>query len=401
MKELRIGIIGTGVISNLHARVWQKMPGIKVVAGCDIDKQKLDDWGVKYGVTDLYTDYRKLLERDDLDAVDVCVHNNLHTPIAVAVMQAGKNCYSEKPMAGSYVDAKTLYKAASTYGVKLAVQCSSVFNNQTRIAKNMIEAGKLGKIYHVRSIGHRRLGRPGLDFPFSQDFFSKEIAGHGPMFDLGTYHISQILYLLGLPKLESVYGVAHADFWKDERALRGKKFEVEDLAVGLARFENGLSLDTFEDWALNIDEVGESFIAGSHGGLKLLNVDTYGGKIPNPDQYFKKHPDLEFFGLEDGLMVEKKMNCMMNENIELNLDPNAVWFDNNQYQWAAYLRGDLTDETRVNTPLITLETMKLLDGIFISHKLGRSVSADEIEALSESTAIRRQVTPWGEFTYDF
>ena len=161
MKELRIGIIGTGAISNLHVQVWQKMPGIKVVAACDIDKAKLDAWGAKYGITDLYTDYRQLLARDDIEAVDVCVHNNLHTPIAVAVMKAGKHCYSEKPMAGSYLDARTLYQAAEKYGVKLAVQCSSLFNNQTRIAKRLIEAGKLGKIYHAAgTIPNRGLHHP-------------------------------------------------------------------------------------------------------------------------------------------------------------------------------------------------------------------------------------------------
>ena len=401
MKELRIGIIGTGAISNQHIQVWQKMPGIKVVAACDIDQAKLEAWGAKYGIPELYTDYPQLLARDDIEAVDVCVHNNLHTPIAVAVMKAGKHCYSEKPMAGSYVDAKTLYQAASTYGVKLAIQCSSLFNNQTRIAKRLIDAGKLGKIYHVRSVGHRRMGRPGVDFPFSPDFFSKEIGGHGPVFDIGTYHISQMLYLLGLPKLESIYGVAHNGFYLDERLLKGRKYEVEDLGVGLARFENGLSMDLYEDWALHIDEVGDSFIAGSLGGLKLLNIDLYGGRIPHPDLYKKQHPELEFFGFEDGLVVDKKLNLAMNESPELLVNPEVEWFDNNQYQWAAYLRGDLTDETRINTPLITLNTMLVMDGIFLSHKLGRSVTAEEIDALSESTAIRHQVTPWGEFTYDF
>ena len=68
----------------------------------------VSSWGAKYGITDLYTDFRQLLARDDIEAVDVCVHNNLRTPIAVAVMQAGKHCYSEKPMAGSYADARTL-----------------------------------------------------------------------------------------------------------------------------------------------------------------------------------------------------------------------------------------------------------------------------------------------------
>lgn len=401
MQELRIGIIGTGVISNLHIQVWQKMPNVKVVAVAEIDKEKLEAWGAKYGITDLYTDYRKMLERDDIDAVDVCVHNNLHTPIAVAVMKSGKHCFSEKPMAGSYTDAKTLYDAATTYGVKLAIQTSSLFNNQTRIAKRMIDAGKLGKIYHVRSVGHRRIGRPGVDFPLSTDFYSKEIGGHGPMFDIGTYHISQLLYLLGMPKLESVYGVAHHGFYMDERLLRGKKYEVEDLGVGLARFENGISMDMYEDWALHADEIGNSIIAGSMGGLKLVNIDLYGGRIPNPDLYNREHPDLVFFGIEDGLMVDKKINCAMNEFPERLLDPTVEWFDNNQYQWAAYLRGDLTDETRINTPLIALNAMLLMDGIFLSNKLGRSVTAEEIEAMSESTALRIQKTPWGDFHYDF
>lgn len=401
MKDLRIGIIGTGAISNLHVQVWQKIPGVSVVAACDIDNDKLDAWGARYGINDLYTDYRQLLARDDIDAVDVCVHNNLHTPIAVAVMKAGKHCYSEKPMAGSYLDAKTLFKASSIYGVKLATQCSSIFNIQTRIAKKFIETGKLGKVYHVRSVGHRRIGRPGVDFPLSTDFFSKEIGGHGPMFDIGTYHISQMLYLLGLPKLESIYGVAHNGFFMDERLLKGKKYEVEDLGIGMARFEGDISMDMYEDWALNIDEIGNSFIAGSLGGLKLLNVDVYGGRIPNPELYTKQPPDLEFFGFEDGLMVDKKINCLMNEHTEQTLDPNIVWFDNNQYQWAAYLRGDLTDDTRINTPLITLNTMLVMDGIFLSNKLGRSVTAEEIDKMSESTAVRRQVTPWGVFEYDF
>jgi predicted dehydrogenase len=401
MKELRIGIIGTGAISNLHAQVWKQIPGVTVVAGCDIDKPKLEAWGAKYGITDLYTDYRQLLARDDIEAVDVCVHNNLHTPLAVAVMKAGKHCYSEKPMAGSYIDAKTIYKAASTYGVKLAIQCSSIFNNQTRIAKQFVEAGKLGKVYHVRSLAHRRIGRPGVDFPLSTDFYSKEIGGHGPVFDIGTYHISQMLYILGLPRLESIYGTAHQGFYMDERLLNGKKYEVEDLGVGLARFENGLSMDIYQDWALNMDEIGHCFIAGSIGGLKLLNIDAYGGKLANPELYAQQHPDLEFFGIEDGLMIDKKINCGLNEFVELRLNPNMIWFDNNQYQWAAYLRGDLTDETRVNTPLITLNTTMVMEGIFISDKLGRSVTAEEIDALSESTALRQQVTPWGVFEYEF
>ena len=76
MEPKRIAIIGTGLISQRHMRTWSKIPGAKVVAGCDIDDAVLQAWGQKWGVSELYHDYRELLARDDIDAVDVCLHNN-------------------------------------------------------------------------------------------------------------------------------------------------------------------------------------------------------------------------------------------------------------------------------------------------------------------------------------
>ena len=138
MREIRIAIIGTGLISHRHMKVWSQIPGANVIDGCDIDETKLQSWGERYDISDLYTDYRKLLERDDIDAVDVCVHNNLHVPLSIAAMRAGMHCYCEKPMAGSYADAKLLYSAQEVYNRKLAVQISSIFNLQSRMARDMV-----------------------------------------------------------------------------------------------------------------------------------------------------------------------------------------------------------------------------------------------------------------------
>ena len=109
LKEIRVGIIGTGMISHTHMQRYAKIPNAKVVAACDLNQEKLDAWRAQYGVESGYTDYRELLKRDDIDAVDVCLHNNLHVPMALEVLKAGKHCYCEKPMAGSYADAKLLY----------------------------------------------------------------------------------------------------------------------------------------------------------------------------------------------------------------------------------------------------------------------------------------------------
>ena len=91
MQEIRVALIGTGAISNRHMKVWGHIPQVKVVAAAEIDEAKLKAWGERYGFEekDLYTDFREMLKRDDIDAVDVCVHNNLHTPVSTYVLKAG------------------------------------------------------------------------------------------------------------------------------------------------------------------------------------------------------------------------------------------------------------------------------------------------------------------------
>lgn len=253
-KELRIAIIGCGMISHRHMTVIENLnkrgENLKVVAAAEINPERLAAFGKQYGIPEenLYADFREMLKRDDIDEVEVCVHNNLHTSVATAVMAAGYPCYSEKPMAASYADAKILYDAQKKYGQKLAVQISSIYNPQTRIAKKMIAEGKLGKIYHVRNVGHRRQGRPGYDMPnFSHDFINPKVGVHGPLFDLGIYHLAQLLYVLGMPELESVYGVTSSDYWTSpliDKAV-GRTAPIEDLSVAIARFKGGISMDIY------------------------------------------------------------------------------------------------------------------------------------------------------------
>lgn len=405
MKELRIGFIGTGVISHRHMRVWNQLPGVKVVAGCDVNEKTLNAWGAKYNVENLYRDYKDLLARDDIDAVDVCVHNNLHVPISIAVMKAGKHCYCEKPMAGSYADAKLLYDAQKVYGKKLAVQISSIMTKQASMAREMIDEGKLGNIYHMRSVGYRRFGRPGLDYKMlSPDFYSGFYAGHGALFDMGVYHISMLLFAAGIPELESVYGTAYTGVDIDERLLEGRTFDVEDLGVGLAKYKGGLTLDIIESWALNVDAIGNTFIAGNKGGLRFTGIDSYGGPLAiDPGSPYKPDPaTLSFYGYDEkGNLVDTDLHLMESQMIEENLNPAAALYYDNHKHWVAYLNGELTDETRYNTPWLALQTMLVSEGIFLSKKLGRSVTKDEIEAMSESTSVRRQETDWGILEYDF
>ena len=104
-----------------------------------------------------------MLKRDDIDAVDVCVHNNLHTPVSMYVMKAGYPCYSEKPMSASYYDSKLLYDCSKATGQKLAIQISSLYSMQTYMAKKVLDAGKLGNVYHARVANASRRRRNAVD----------------------------------------------------------------------------------------------------------------------------------------------------------------------------------------------------------------------------------------------
>ncbi len=419
-KEIRIAIIGCGMISHRHMTVIENLnkrgENLRVVAAAEINEERLKEWGKQYGIAEenLYVDFREMLKRDDIDEVEVCVHNNLHTSVATQVMAAGFDCYSEKPMAASYADAKILYDAQKKYGKKLAIQISSIYNPQTRIAKEMIAEGKLGKVYHARSVGHRRQGRPGYDMPFfSPDFINPNVGVHGPLFDLGIYHLAQMLYVLGMPELESVYGIQSSEYWTDPAIdkITGRTAPVEDLGIGIAKFKGGLSMDIYEDWAIHMDEIGTSFIAGSLGGLKFTDVDQTGGPmaVPEGGQIVGggglQLPRLEHFGVDEkGRLFDNKLECAIGDitgQQELMLHPEMAMYNDNQLQWYSYLRGELTDETRIDSPYIAMQTALLSEGIVLSNELGRSVTKEEIIKMSKSIALREQETDFGTITYDF
>ena len=92
-KVIRIGVIGVGQIGNSHLEQYAKIAGASVVAAADINPKELKQVADKYKIDATYADFRELLKRDDVDAVDVCLHNNLHAPVTMAALEAGKHVY--------------------------------------------------------------------------------------------------------------------------------------------------------------------------------------------------------------------------------------------------------------------------------------------------------------------
>src|SRR4030095_5614086 len=154
-----------------------------VVAIADVNEAEAQRVGALYNIPNVYTNFRELIQRDDIQAVDVCLHNNFHMPVTVAVLEAGKDVFCEKPMAGAYVDAERMYNVAQELDRKLHIQCQHIFESPAKAGKQLIDGGHLGTIYHARSVGHRRRGRPYVDGYGSPTFVQKQNSAGGALYD--------------------------------------------------------------------------------------------------------------------------------------------------------------------------------------------------------------------------
>ena len=362
---IKLGIIGVGQIGKSHIKRYQDVLGAEIVAVADINEAEAQRVAKEYNIPTVYTDFRQLLARDDIEAVDVALHNNLHMPVTVEALEAGKHVYCEKPMAGAYIDAEKMLQTAREQNRKLSIQLNSLFSNETKAAKALIEAGKLGRIYHARSTGFRRRGRPFVDGYGTQFFVQKAHASGGALYDMGVYHIAQMLFLLGNPEIMTITGNIYQETPLDPEREKISNYDVEELGVGYVRLADGISLDIIEAWAIHLDGFEGSSLAGSLGGIRL---DPLGYYHTVGDMVLDSTVDLDDF--------EWRIH---------QLRENADAYDSAQHHWIAALqeRIDLipTDEIALNTMLIS-------EGIYLSHQLGREVTPDEVKNASVSTSIK-------------
>jgi predicted dehydrogenase len=363
-EKVRVGMIGVGQIGKYHLNNYSTMPNVEVVAVADVNEAEANRVAELYGIKNVYTKFRDLLQRDDIEAVDVCLHNNFHMPVTVAALQAGKHVFCEKPMAGAYTDAECMWKTAQEAGLKLGIQNINAFHKETRAAKALIDDGQLGRLYHARSTGHRRRGRPYVDGYGSPTFVQKSFSGGGALYDMGVYHISTILYLLGNPSPQRIAGHTYQETEIDPRRREISNYSVEELGVGFVRMENNITLDIIEAWAIHMNAFEGSFVVGSKGGVRL-----------QPFGFFHSVGDLDLDATADlDRFVYRRHNVHEDGDI----------YDGPQQHWIAALQGRVD---LIPTAEIALNCMLISEGIFLSAQLGREVTAEEVREMSKSTAV--------------
>jgi len=361
--KVKIGIIGVGQIGNMHLRGYEKLP-VEIVAAADINEEALKAAAETYSIPHTFTDFRKLLAMDEIQAVDVCLHNNYHAPATIEVLKSGKHAYCEKPIAGSYADGKAMVEAAKETGQMLSIQLGTVFALPTKAAKRLIDGGYLGKLYYAKAIGYRRRNRPFVDGYGTSSFVQKSIAAGGAMYDMAVYHIAQMLYLLDNPPVKTISGATHQeiDMYPDRR--KESNYDVEELAMGLCRLEGGITFALEESWAVNMGEPHGSELYGSKGGVRL-----------SPFSYHATVADMEMDGTFDLESANVRWHrCVANTDA----------YDGPQPHWVAALQGRVP---LIDTAGIALATMKISEGVFLSTDLGREVTAQEVEEMSKSSAV--------------
>ena len=362
-EKVKVGIIGCGVIANLtHGPEYQRLNDqVEIVAACDIDPEALNSFCDKFNIKKRYATIAEMLGDEEIQAVDVCLHNNMHAPVSIEAMRRGKDVYCEKPMAGSYVDAVAMLEAAEKYGHKLHIQLGQLYSPGAYVGKLLIDNGQLGHIYHMRSTGFRRRGRPYVDGYGKKEFVNSETSGGGALLDMGVYHISQLLYLTGNPHPQRFVGHTYQEIDMDPVRKEIAGYDVEELITGMIDFGDNLTMDLIESWAMHLDNLECSSILGSKGGIRL-----------DPFSYHYTEHDVVFNATIDEFDLNFRSETV---------HPERLYYRSSQGHWLGALQGkcDL-----LPTAEIALNTQLIQEGLYLSAKLGRQVTAEEVISSSVS-----------------
>lgn len=276
-KTLNIGLIGCGFMGRTHSNAYRQasvffesdyQPVLKAVCARSADRVQsfADQWG--YESTE--TDWRKLVERNDIDVIDIASPNDTHHDIALAAASAGKMVLCEKPLGRTATEAREMVKAVEDAGV-----ANMVWYNYRRVpavtlAKQLIDEGRLGRIFHYRANFLQ-------DWTISSDLpqggealwrLDADVAGSGVTGDLLAHCIDTAMWLNG--GINEVVAMTETFIKKRHHQLTGQveDVKIDDASLFLARFGNG-SLGNFEAtrYARGHKALYTLEINGEHGSL--------------------------------------------------------------------------------------------------------------------------------------
>jgi predicted dehydrogenase len=277
-KTLRIGLVGYGFMGRTHSNGYNRIPNFfpdlsytpVLQAVCGRNEEKVKAFAEQWGYASYETDWQKLIARDDIDAIDICAPNDMHAEIAIAAANAGKMVLCEKPLSRTLAEGEQMVTAVEKAGVK-----NMIWYNYRRIpavtlAKNIVDSGKLGKIFHYRANFLQ-------DWTISPDVpqggtaawrLDVNVAGSGVTGDLLAHCIDTAMWLNG--GIKDVSAMTETFVKQRMHQVSGKmeKVGIDDACAFICHFENG-SLGLFEStrYARGHKALYTFEINGEHGSI--------------------------------------------------------------------------------------------------------------------------------------
>ena len=304
-KEINIGIVGAQFMGRAHSNAWYDVaqfydfpfkPVMK--AACDINPASEKDFAKRLGWLSFETSWETLVNRNDIDIIDICTPNNSHMPIAVAAAKAGKHVICEKPAAMNAGEAMQMMNAAEKAGVKHMIAFNYRRLPAIVLAKKMISEGKLGQIHHFNAVYYQDwLVDPDFPWVWRHDV---KLAGSGAHGDMNAHTVDLARFLVG--EIDSVCGEEKVFINKRKipETDRYEKVTADDATTFLARFTNG---------------AGGNFIATRFAtGRKIfLRLEIFGSKgslIFN----LERMNELEYYSRDDHSEEQGFRNILVTES---------------------------------------------------------------------------------------
>lgn len=257
MKKLRVAVIGCGNISVMHLDSAKALDEAELVAVCDIKEERAKTAAEKYG-TAYYTDYLEMFEKENLDAVHICLPHYIHTKVSIDAFGFGINVISEKPMSIKYEDAVKAVETAESKGLKYGIIFQCRYNTPSMLVKERICDGRLGKV---------KCGRTTLTWYRPDNYYEKsdwkgtwDKEGGGVIIDQAIHSLDLANWMIDSIPV-SVQSSLHN--------RNHKTMIVEDSAEGLIKYENGSLLSFFAMNNYFIDEPIEIRLLCENGNARF------------------------------------------------------------------------------------------------------------------------------------
>ncbi len=262
MKPVGIGLIGSQFVSSIHAAALKSVPGAELMAAASPTEAHITRFAAGHGIPHAFTDYRKLLEMDEISMVVLGIPNDLHCEVTLAAAAAGKHVVCEKPLCLNLAEADRMIDACRRAGVFLMYAEELCFAPKYVRLKQLADEGALGRIHLIKQSEKH-------DGPHSPWFWDVNRSGGGVTMDMGCHAFEFFRWMAGKPKAVSVYAEMSTSVHADKTA-------GDDNAILIVNFDNGVTGLAEESWTKKggMDDRAEVYGSGGVAYADLLRGNS-------------------------------------------------------------------------------------------------------------------------------